>query len=125
MASTFLNAILVSMKNKRKQTQPSCSMCGLCCRLFLININEEEYCSGQYLTVFDDIEIFDDFSKARECGANLLRQQRDGSCVYLKESKCTIHRTRPAVCRGFFCCGTENKYKEMRNIVESARSRKS
>jgi Fe-S-cluster containining protein len=120
--SVWCNTIV---KVNKVPTMPSCYMCGLCCQLFLINLNEEEYSSGEYITVFDDSEIFDDFSKAGECGANLLRQQKDGSCVYLKESKCTIHRRRPAVCRDFFCCGTEDKYKEMRNIVESARSRKS
>lgn len=96
-------------------------MCGLCCWLFLINLNEEEYCSGSYITVFDDIEIFDDFSKAREYGAHFLKQQKDGSCIYLKASKCSVHERRPAVCRGFFCSGVEDKYEEMRNIVKTVR----
>lgn len=110
----------ISTKTK---SQSACSMCGLCCQLFLINLNEEEYYSDEYFTVFDSTEIFDDFSMARECGANLLKQRKDGSCIYLEKSKCSIHEHRPAVCRGFFCSGAENKYEEMRKIVEVARSR--
>jgi Fe-S-cluster containining protein len=99
-----------------------CKMCGICCRLFLINLNQNEYYSGKYLTMFDDIETFKDFSRACEYGANLLKQQADGSCIYSRANKCSIHKKRPAVCKDFFCDGTENKYKKMRRIITAARS---
>ncbi len=98
-----------------------CKMCGLCCKLFLINLNKEEYYSSKYLTVFNDIEIIDDFKFASEYGANILKQKNDGSCIYLKNNICSIHEKRPEVCRNFFCMGTEDKYKEMRTIIEAAR----
>ena len=107
---------------KKKTDKPTCSMCGLCCRLFLINLNEKEYYSGKYKTIFDERETLEDFSAAKVCGANLLKQHTDESCIYLKENKCSIHENRPAVCRGFFCTGTENKYKKMRKMIESVRT---
>ena len=107
----------------RKQSKPVCVMCGLCCQLFLINLNKDEYYSGEYSTVFDDIEIFTDFSKACEYGANLLKKQANDSCIYLKADKCSIHEQRPAVCKGFFCRGKKAKYEKMRSIVENARIR--
>ncbi len=110
--------------NTDKKNQRTCSMCGLCCQLFWINLNEEEYYSGEYLTVFNDIEIFDNFTTARKCGANLLKQQNNESCIYLKANKCSIHKRRPVVCKNFFCSGTEDNYKKMRSIVKTARSRK-
>ena len=75
----------------RKQSKPVCAMCGLCCQLFLINLNKGEYYSGEYSTVFDDIEIFTDFSKACEYGANLLKKQANDSCIYLKADKCCFY----------------------------------
>ena len=110
--------------NADKQNQQICLMCGLCCKLFWINLNEEEYYSGEYLTVFNDIKIFDDFTTAKKCGANLLKQQNNGNCIYLKANQCSIHKRRPLVCSKFFCSGTEKKYKKMRSIVKAARSRK-
>lgn len=104
--------------------QDVCSMCGLCCQLFLINLNKEEYNSREYITVFDDIELSDNFSEAEECGANFLKQNKDDSCIYLEGSKCSIHRNRPAVCREFFCMGTELKFVEMRTLIKTARCKR-
>jgi len=103
--------------------QKTCSMCGLCCQLFLINLNETEYRSGRYQTVFPDLEIFDDFDMATSCGANIVAQKNDGSCIYLVGGKCTIHEARPAVCREFFCRGTETKFEGMRADIDKARFR--
>ena len=97
------------MKNK-------CSQCGICCRLFLINLTEKEYRSGKYKTQFDELGFINDFSEASACGANTLKQKEDGSCIYLKENKCSIHKTRPQVCREFFCDSKLKKFKKM--IVE-------
>lgn len=106
-----------------KLNNPSkkCDQCGLCCRLFLINLSEEEYFLGRYATMFNNIEKIDNFELASSCGANLLNQNTDGSCIYLKGNECSIHETRPAVCRQFFCRGTEAKYKKMREIINAAR----
>lgn len=101
--------------------QSSCSMCGLCCQLFLINLNEAEYRSGQYQTIFENLEIFDDFDKATACGANIVDQAENGRCIYLEMGKCSIHESRPAVCREFFCRGKEPQFSEMRKIIEEAR----
>ena len=96
-------------------------MCGLCCRLFLINLDEEEYYSGDYSTVFDHMDPINDFALASDCGANILKQNEDGSCIYLKSNKCNIHENRPGVCRDFYCSGTENEYEGMREIITNTR----
>ncbi len=88
-----------------------CSQCGVCCRLFLINLTEEEYKSGRYETMFD--EFVSDFEEAEIVGANILKQNKDKSCVYLRNGKCFIHSFRPQSCRNFFCDSKDPKFKEM------------
>jgi len=96
-----------------------CTQCGLCCRMFLINLTEEEYKSGKYNTQFEEFGLIDNFSKATSCGANTLKQKGDGSCIYLKNNKCSIHNIRPQACREFFCTSKQKRFKEMiRQIKE-------
>lgn len=96
-------------------------MCGLCCQLFLINLNETEYRSGSYKTEFQELDFFDDFLLAQNCGANIIQQSLDGSCIYLTHGRCIIHDKRPAVCREFFCQGDELKFKEMRKTINNVK----
>jgi len=86
-----------------------CSQCGLCCRLFLINLSKEEYKSGKYKTQLEEFGLIDNFKSASTCGANILKQKEDGSCVYLKDNKCSIHKIRPQACRDFFCTSKSSK----------------
>lgn len=88
-----------------------CSHCGVCCRLFLINLTEEEYKSGKYKTQFD--EFLEDFREAEFAGANILKQKEDDSCIYLKNNKCSIHSRRPGSCRNFFCSSKNPEFKSM------------
>ena len=96
-----------------KSAQNECRQCGACCRLFLINLTKEEYDSGRYRAMFREFNHFSDFRKAEECGANLLEQKDDGSCIYLEGNRCAIHATRPRVCREFFCGSNEPRFQEM------------
>lgn len=88
-----------------------CGQCGVCCRLFLINLTEEEYRSGRYETMFD--EFVHDFEEAEMVGANVLKQKEDGSCIYLKDGRCSIHNIRPASCQKFFCDSDNPDFKKM------------
>jgi len=99
-----------------------CIQCGLCCRLFLINLNEKEYRSGKYKTQFEKFGLVDDFKKAKGCGANILRRKKNGECIYLKKNKCSIHETRPQVCREFFCASKLKKFQGMIDQIEKARA---
>ena len=90
-----------------------CYQSGVCCKLFLININKEEYHSKRFKTVFQEFDHIQDFQEAENIGANILKQKKDGSCIYLKENICSIHKNRPQVCRGFFCSSKDKKYKDM------------
>ncbi|MFA6519077.1 MAG: YkgJ family cysteine cluster protein [Candidatus Shapirobacteria bacterium] len=97
----------------------SCQSCGVCCKLFLINLSKVEYYSGQYQTVFQEYGIIKNFTQARNCGANILAQHPDGSCLYLKNKKCSIHATRPQVCRQFFCTSKAKKFSAMIQTIKS------
>ena len=101
-----------------------CSECGVCCKLFIINVTEEEYKSEKYKTQFE--EFGDDaeeseilgthemgFEEAELCAANIIEQKEDGSCFYLKDKKCSIHSIRPKACRKFFCSSDKKEFKSM------------
>jgi len=59
-----------------------CSQCGLCCHLFLVNLTEAEYRSGKYHTQFEELDLIDDFRRLAASGGNLLKQKKDGQCIY-------------------------------------------
>lgn len=97
-----------------------CKMCGLCCRLFYINLNEKEYLSGKYSFIFKDEEI-QKFSTALKHGLNILAKKQDGTCVYIENNMCSIHQWRPKVCRQFFCQTKKPKHKKMIDIINEER----
>lgn len=96
----------------------NCKMCGACCKLFFINLNKEEYESGEFQTVFANMGEIENFSEARKCGAIFVAKKENGECIYLDKNACSIHKNRPHVCKGFFCTSKNKKYAEMRIIVE-------
>ncbi len=91
----------------------SCNGCGLCCRLFFINLSKKEYETGTYKTMFRKFKIMGSFKEIKEIGANLLAKNDDGSCIYLKNNKCSIHKNRPGVCRDFFCTTKAKRFEGM------------
>jgi len=101
----------------------TCNGCGLCCKLFLVNLTNEEYKSGKYKTVFLKFGMIKDFTEAKNCGANILAQKKDGSCIYLDGCCCSIHEKRPKACREFFCTSKSKKFKNMVKLIESKRSK--
>jgi Fe-S-cluster containining protein len=79
----------------------------------LINLAEKEYLSKKYKTQFGKLGKIKDFKKAAQCGAATLKQKKDGSCIYLKNNRCSIHSIRPKVCRSFFCSSKLKKHQPM------------
>ncbi|MFH1561442.1 MAG: YkgJ family cysteine cluster protein [Patescibacteria group bacterium] len=100
-----------------------CSQCGLCCQLFLITLTEKEYRSGKFAIQFEEFGQIDSFRKAIACGANTLKQRKDGSCIYLKNNKCSIHQTRPQACQRFLCTSKSKNFKRMIELIEKKRSK--
>ena len=88
-----------------------CSECGVCCKLFLINLTEDEYKSDRYKTMFD--EFVPDFEEAEMVGANILAKNQDNSCIYLKQGRCFIHNFRPQSCIKFYCDSDNPNFKSM------------
>ena len=109
-----------SKKKKEKLSCEECDACGVCCSLFYINLDEEEYNSKRYKTMFD-FERFD-FKDAEEIGANFL-ERKNGRCIYLKNNKCSIHHFRPKVCRKFFCRSKNPKYKKMIELINKEKKK--
>ncbi len=85
-----------------------CNSSGRCCKLFYINISKKEFESGKYKLMNLDSKI------------HILDKNPDGSCVYLKNNLCSIHDTRPQVCRHFFCTTKAKKYQGMVKIIEKS-----
>ena len=100
----------------------NCSNCGFCCRLFLINLTEEEYKSGKFKTQLEEFGLIENFQSAASCGANILKKKKNGSCVYLKDNSCSIYRIRPKVCREFFCTSKLKKFRKMNKLIEKKQS---
>ena len=100
------------------QIEPKCNSCGICCKLFLIILTEKEYNSKKYKTQFKRFGLIKDFAKAEDCGANIIKQKDDGSCIYLKNGLCSIHETRPEACKAFFCDSKDEKFKDMIEEIE-------
>ena len=98
-------------------TRNSCIQCGVCCKIFYINLNKEEYLSAKYITIFDGENKIGNFDLAAECGANFLAKKEDDSCIYLKKNKCAIHEIRPQVCRDFFCDSNNLRFVEMKKVL--------
>jgi len=95
-----------------------CNQCGDCCKLFLINLNEEEYNSKKFETILPFSDELEKFAEIKKYGLNLVAQQADGSCFYLKNNQCSIHATRPKVCRGFFCNSKNKKFARMHEVLK-------
>ena len=96
----------------RFHKQMKCQSCGVCCKLFVINLNQEEYESGKYKTFFASFGKMA-FSEAELVGGNLIKQHEDESCIYLLDERCSIHDDRPQVCKEFFCDSDDEWYQEM------------
>jgi Fe-S-cluster containining protein len=96
----------------------TCNMCGTCCRIFFINLSEDEYRSETYKTIFQEYDFIDDFEEATEIGANILAKKLDGSCIYLKNNKCNIHLKRPQVCRPFCCDSKDPQFRDMIDKID-------
>lgn len=101
-----------------------CISCGLCCKLFLINLTESEYKSGFYKAQFEEFGIIADFEEAELTAANILSQKDDGSCVYLEDNKCSIHNNKPKSCKTFFCSSKDPSFKTMIDKINKKREEK-
>ena len=102
----------------------TCSQCGACCKLFWINLTEEEYRSKKYKTYFEIFGFVDDFEEAERDGANLLaKQDDDESCIYLKDNKCSIQENKPEACKKFFCKSKDPGFAEMIKKIEERKAK--
>ena len=110
-------------KGEKEVLIRSCSQCGICCRLFLINLTQTEWASGKYKTELKGFDFGSDFNFVEKNGGNILRQKKDGSCIYLKNNLCSIHTKRPQSCRDFFCTSPSEKFRRMIRMIKKRRDK--
>ena len=110
------------LKDTKDISTQSCSQCGMCCRLFLINVTKKEWESGYYKTPLKQFFLHDSFTTVQKYGGNIIAQKKDGSCIYLKHNMCSIHTKRPHHCKKFFCSSTAKKYKDMIRIINESKN---
>lgn len=86
----------VHVTNQRTTVKVPCAGCSACCRHEIVPLVEEQ---GDKPETYDH----DDVKLPDGSIIKVLKQNPDGSCVYLGEKGCTIHDRAPAVCRWFDC----------------------
>ncbi|PJA49436.1 hypothetical protein CO169_02010 [Candidatus Shapirobacteria bacterium CG_4_9_14_3_um_filter_39_13] len=76
--------------------------------------------------MFEQFGLTENFSEAEKYGLNILAQNKDNSCIYLKNNSCSIHQDRPQLCRLFFCTSKSKRFEKMRQAIglERLKSRK-
>ena len=89
----------------------------------MINLNEQEYQSDKYSTQLREFGFIENFKKAESCGANIIEQKIDRSCIYLVNNICSIHLTRPQVCRNFFCNSEEEEFQGMISDIKEKKEK--
>jgi Fe-S-cluster containining protein len=107
----------LSLQKNKSTSSQSCIQCGICCRLFLINLNQKELLSGKFETQFKEYISDTNFDTIKKYGGNILKRNSDGSCNYLENNLCSIHKNRPQACRNFSCSSKLTKYKGMIALI--------
>jgi len=81
-------------KNRPIERNVPCNGCVACCQNDMMYLHPEDG---------DDPAIYE--GNTRECnGRTALKHKENGDCIYLdRDSGCTIHDKRPAVCRSMDC----------------------
>jgi Fe-S-cluster containining protein len=115
--------LIIRLKKKMGIIGQSCSQCGICCRMFLINLNKKEWLTGWYKTQLKEFFLDKDFDTVLRYGGNILCQKKDGSCIYLKNNLCSIHKRRPKYCRDFYCSSSLKKFKTMIDLIKKRRKK--
>jgi uncharacterized protein len=76
----------------------TCAGCSLCCYNKIIRVNPYEIlclARGLNMSTTEFIAVH------TEAGGTVLRTQKlnNGACIFLRESRCSVHESRPFVCR--------------------------
>lgn len=74
---------------KKREADVPCGSCTACCKRDLV-----------WLEPGDDAALY---QTQQIDGRIALAHKADGSCTYLGATGCSIHSTRPAICRRFDC----------------------
>jgi len=62
-----------------------CSQCGVCCKIFVVPLNENEYKSGKYKTQFEEFGVVDDFREAEDFDWSTAYEALDDRKKYSEE----------------------------------------
>ena len=107
-----LNKMILDGKNRKVYFDGSClevaKLCeAMCCRQWVVNLDNDEFRSGLYKTVVFCKLHKDSCKNIKISCMNReyqLERKKDGSCIYLSpNNKCSIYKKRPKVCVDFSC----------------------
>ena len=83
------------------RNQFECQRCNLCCKVpgFVFLSHKEAGVLARYLKLSKE-EFFEKYC-TKEDAHLVLKDQEDGSCIFLSEQGCTVHEAKPKQCRTF------------------------
>lgn len=74
-----------------------CRPCANCCTNVIIRVKEEDILRWKKENRQDILLCLEEISP----GAVFMIRKKNGECIFLTEKGCSIHSTRPKVCRDF------------------------
>lgn len=72
--------------------KPPCNGCRKCCKDYFVELVKGKDDPKQYLT-----------QKVKGYGSLVLQRKKNGECIYLGKTGCTIYDRAPTVCKSFDC----------------------
>ena len=79
---------------------------------------------NQYIKDFEEAELVGaNLLAKKECNINEENKDNKEECIYLKDNKCSIHKTRPAVCKKFFCNSKNPQFKVMIEMINKVKAK--
>lgn len=89
--------------NSRKEPVFECQRCGACCRWEgHVILTDEDIARLAVATALSEVDFIERYTilAANRCQLSLA-EQADGSCIFLKEDRCSVYEARPRQCRSF------------------------
>ena len=81
----------------------NCQSCGTCCRWSgSVLLSEEDISSLSSHLGVSELVFIDKYTRLAPNRNQLaLLDQEDGSCLFLRENRCSVYAVRPSQCRNF------------------------
>ncbi|CAB4124380.1 Putative zinc- or iron-chelating domain containing protein [uncultured Caudovirales phage] len=98
----------IIIENDQPISDVPCGDCVKCCSGLSPYLTEAEFASGKYMYTFYRVGDADKPVIA-------IPRAKDGACMYLVNSRCSIYEDRPYACRQFDCRNPESGHPKIPN----------